>query len=352
MNENDKIYDLFQRNAHKLEEKPSKRAWERLETKLDSKKPRARGGLWLKYSGVAAAIAIVMAAITFMNPWDAKEKTQFAALERPNATLLDFDIQSNQVSYLKMVAYQKEYDKLNKRLAEAETGALKPKESEHHISTTSSAERPVIASIDIKKKKTKPSSSPKANNIAKSKANNAAYVERPQVKKKRMSPVTTEPTKVQENVVKEEIVAETTPQTLPQNDEMAMDVASVEATGIKQAEMEAPIATTSSQNIVAKAKSNQPVAQGLDAFLQGTTWKKVTASSYQGQATSSDGVSKDIRLETSAAGTYLMIDVDGKPISYLMTSQKNGTAIFKNKAITAHPIITLQKQGGKVVLVW
>lgn len=130
MSQNDKIYDLFRRNAHQLDEKPSSRVWERLETKLNQEKSLKKGTkrtLVLRYSGIAAAVALMVAILTFVKPWESKQQARFAVLERPSATLMDFNVEGNQVSYLRMVAYQKEYDKLFKRLAEEKVGTLKPK---------------------------------------------------------------------------------------------------------------------------------------------------------------------------------------------------------------------------------
>ena len=64
MKDNDKIYELFRRHEHKLDEKPSRRAWERLDARLDRHDARRVGPGWFKYGGMVAAVAIIATVVS------------------------------------------------------------------------------------------------------------------------------------------------------------------------------------------------------------------------------------------------------------------------------------------------
>lgn len=62
MKQKDKIFDLFQQNQHKLEERPSLQAWNKLERRLDQKSRKRIKPKFSFYSVVmmaAAAVALV-----------------------------------------------------------------------------------------------------------------------------------------------------------------------------------------------------------------------------------------------------------------------------------------------------
>ncbi len=58
------LSDLFRANAHKLEERPSPRAWRRLESRLDEHKSRHKQSLFRQWTSVAA-IALLLIVATF-----------------------------------------------------------------------------------------------------------------------------------------------------------------------------------------------------------------------------------------------------------------------------------------------
>ncbi len=65
MKQKDKIFDLFQQNQHKLEERPSLQAWNKLERRLDQK---SRTSIKPKFSfyGIAMMAAAAVALVFFI----------------------------------------------------------------------------------------------------------------------------------------------------------------------------------------------------------------------------------------------------------------------------------------------
>lgn len=65
MKQKDKIFDLFQQNQHKLEERPSLQAWNKLERRLDQK---SRKSIKPKFSfyGIAMMAAAAVALVFFV----------------------------------------------------------------------------------------------------------------------------------------------------------------------------------------------------------------------------------------------------------------------------------------------
>jgi len=62
MKQKDKIHDLFQRNQHKLEERPSLQAWNKLERRLDQKsrqKTKPKFSIYRVMMMAAAAVALI-----------------------------------------------------------------------------------------------------------------------------------------------------------------------------------------------------------------------------------------------------------------------------------------------------
>ncbi len=64
MENKDRIEGLFQRNAYKLERKPSNRAWSRLESRLDRDAHRPRFRIVRGFGLVAASLALALMAYT------------------------------------------------------------------------------------------------------------------------------------------------------------------------------------------------------------------------------------------------------------------------------------------------
>ncbi len=154
MEEKDKIYELFRRNEHKLSRKPSQRAWERLDSRLDRhQQNRHRGGTnsgWLKYSGMVAAVLIMVftASVLTINT-QMGEKAQFASAdeEMMAGELQDLPSMGEKSSFLKIVQYQKEYQNhFARKVTEGEVNwVLKPREE----NTTTIYKGEAIASNDI-----------------------------------------------------------------------------------------------------------------------------------------------------------------------------------------------------------
>ncbi len=133
MEEKDKIYDLFKRNEHKLEQKPSHRAWDRLESRLEkfeaeevSSPPAIQP--WYRYGGMVAAVLImvVTASTLYINTnMNSSDKAQFASADSNIALspLQDLPNLGSKNNFLKIVQYQKEYkDNFEQKISEGEVG--------------------------------------------------------------------------------------------------------------------------------------------------------------------------------------------------------------------------------------
>ncbi len=60
------IFDLFKDNQHKLNERPSQQAWDRLESRLDSHKERNRTSIY-RILSMAAAIVVLVAFVSIIS---------------------------------------------------------------------------------------------------------------------------------------------------------------------------------------------------------------------------------------------------------------------------------------------
>lgn len=77
------ISDLIRDNQHKLEERPSARTWERLESKLDNQ--RSRGNTFLyRQIAMAAAVVALVAVISLITVLSDKQSSQFANAKEAN----------------------------------------------------------------------------------------------------------------------------------------------------------------------------------------------------------------------------------------------------------------------------
>lgn len=70
MKKQDNIVDLFRKNQHKLNERPSPQAWKKLERRLDQKNrggKRPSASIYRLFMMMAAAIALVFFVVTLAN---------------------------------------------------------------------------------------------------------------------------------------------------------------------------------------------------------------------------------------------------------------------------------------------
>ena len=74
------ISDLISSNQHKLEERPSERTWERLESKLDNRRSKGNSFLYRQIAMVAAVIALV-AVISLITVVSDKQSSQMAKVD-------------------------------------------------------------------------------------------------------------------------------------------------------------------------------------------------------------------------------------------------------------------------------
>lgn len=137
MSEKDKIYELFRQNEHKLSEKPSRRAWERVDARLDRHYARRQSPMWLRYGGMVAAVMILVltASLLVMNNGTATKENQvaFNDMEEKSAVapeLLDFNEDGDVDNHMRIVAYQNEYKNRENRISESSiAGDLRPRGS-------------------------------------------------------------------------------------------------------------------------------------------------------------------------------------------------------------------------------
>ncbi len=135
MSDNDQLFELFRRNEHKLSEKPSRRAWERLDAKLDRHYSKNRRPSWLRYGGMVAAVLIlVFAATLLMMHSESMSNDQFAMnADSGSAILMDLDGDVDD-NYMKIVAYQNEYKNRSSRITEKiMVGNLQPRNGQGYF---------------------------------------------------------------------------------------------------------------------------------------------------------------------------------------------------------------------------
>ena len=75
------ISDLIRDNQHKLEERPSARTWDRLESKLDNQRSKGHTFLYRKIAMAAAVVAMV-AVISLITVLSDKQDSQFAKADK------------------------------------------------------------------------------------------------------------------------------------------------------------------------------------------------------------------------------------------------------------------------------
>jgi len=121
---NKDISDLIRENAHKLEGRPSKQAWERLENRLDSKN-KAKTFSIRRYWSIAASViglVCILSAISFIfrnntANQDMAMKTSF----EPEASFVveEMDITEEEQGFHEVVQYQRKYqDRLSNPIIE------------------------------------------------------------------------------------------------------------------------------------------------------------------------------------------------------------------------------------------
>jgi len=123
MKKKDKIIDLFQQNQHKLEERPSLQAWNKLERRLDQKSRKKTKPKFSIYSIVmmaAAAIALVFFVTTIA---DVAQEVN----NRKAVVIKDTPVSKDIKAYV-LVAEQsfreKHKDILDRTVEEGKTGRL------------------------------------------------------------------------------------------------------------------------------------------------------------------------------------------------------------------------------------
>lgn len=68
MKREDKLFDIFRKNQHKLEEMPSPQSWDKLRNRLDNRKrPKPTFSVYRLFTMVAAAVGLVLLVTTVVN---------------------------------------------------------------------------------------------------------------------------------------------------------------------------------------------------------------------------------------------------------------------------------------------
>ncbi len=85
MKQEDKLYDLFRKNQHKLEEMPSPQSWDKLKRRLDDRRnPRPQFSIYRLFAMVAAAVGLVLLVATVFNLPTPNRQQAFVMEEMPN----------------------------------------------------------------------------------------------------------------------------------------------------------------------------------------------------------------------------------------------------------------------------
>ncbi|MGK0390327.1 MAG: hypothetical protein ACI94Y_003079 [Maribacter sp.] len=393
MNDNDKIYELFRQHEHKLDEKPSRRAWERLDARLDKHDARGSTSAWFRYGGMVAAILILVVTATMLTLNTQMENEQFASLEKSDvmeSSLLDFETVGNNDSYLRIVAYQKEYKNRGSRITEQTmAGNLKPRGTKKGKKTETIM---MLGEAD---------EAIAANDIIEETAEemlleDAEYVDfDDKMVKQNMTAVeklTTLEGKEEEVMEEPELAEMEAKKMIAEADIPAKSTVSAIASAMP--EPTAPSAAVGNANYkedmkgdVRSAKSKDfAIADGVvdfgineeddshtgmdvkeDLYLtsfewmlgswEGNVngsestekWTKIDASTYKGKGILKAGgttlFSEKLELKKMIIGTYLTVSLDkkNKRVAYLMTSNEGGTIVFENRSISYPQKIVMKK---------
>lgn len=85
MKQEDKLYDLFRKNQHKLEEMPATQSWDTLRRRLDNRrKPRNTFSIYRMFAMIAAAVGLVVVATIVFNLPNPIQKRAYVMQEIPN----------------------------------------------------------------------------------------------------------------------------------------------------------------------------------------------------------------------------------------------------------------------------
>jgi len=110
------IFDLFRENEHKLTQKPSPRAWERLESRMDARKSRHQVSSYRTIAWAACIVALLSVTLV-MSTYIKSNTADSLAMVEPMPMILE-DISQyngNSNTALKAIEYSQNYDKLNSR---------------------------------------------------------------------------------------------------------------------------------------------------------------------------------------------------------------------------------------------
>ncbi len=157
MEEKDKIYDFFRRHEHKLEQKPSVNAWDRLEAKLERHEQvqQQPNIAWHRYGGMVAAVFILVGAVTFLTIYSDSGQMKNAPIASADehmvlAPLKDLPNEGSKNDFFKIVQYQKEYqNNFQRKISEGQVGwELKPRD----IFKVNAVTRSIAGSLEKKKR--------------------------------------------------------------------------------------------------------------------------------------------------------------------------------------------------------
>ena len=106
------IFDLFRENEHKLSQRPSSRAWERLESRMDARKSRHQVSSYRTIAWAACIVALLSVTLV-MSTYIKSNTADSLAMAEPMILedISQYSVDSN--TALKAVEYSQNYDKLN-----------------------------------------------------------------------------------------------------------------------------------------------------------------------------------------------------------------------------------------------
>ena len=85
MNREDRLYDLFRKNQHKLEEMPSPQSWDKLRKRLDDRRDtRPQLSIYRTFAMVAAAVGLILVVTTVFNLPRPTHRQAYKMEEIPN----------------------------------------------------------------------------------------------------------------------------------------------------------------------------------------------------------------------------------------------------------------------------
>ena len=374
------IFDLFKDNQHKLNESPPRKAWDRLESRLDQHKGRNQTSI-VRILSMAAAIVVLVVSVSVISFWLKSTNWQTADAEQalPHFTTEELRVVNVSNGTEDQIAtYQRKYDhhlsspiqegKANKKLIarmdlERRDGNLNSfiakikRENRQSFSVSSNSTGPPIA--EAESKLATPATQIEANKDAFEEIEVAGYTV-PQISSHEPS-TESAGEGVQDSALEEDadekkemenVIVEATPQ---KNAELYTDEI---AAGKAKKQSKDKRSNLSAMSVPSQVASNSiQQFQWLTGKWEGNVnnqisveqWRQVDERTLEGKGflivNGQSTFNEDMKIQEKKGDIYFIADLNGtgKKTKYKLVSNNEFQAVFENKKIDFPNQVVLQR---------